>query len=149
MIDFFSCFKLAFSNEALDDEQKKQAVVKIATQAYNELNEILLTAYIEARLQNVIEDSLYQKLALLQSDENRSRNRAARSDDKEETLLVSVILTDSDDEVINSLKEIGLSIIAKPKGSSFVVGEIQPDKIANIALLEAVRWIEPARITKQ
>ena len=143
----------AFKNETLDDEQKKQAVVEIAKQAYNELNDILLIAYIDARLQNVIENSLYQKFAAL-SLVNGSRSAPSRMagfklEKGNEPLLVSVLLTSSDDEVLNSLQEVGLKIIAKPVGSSFVVGEIQTEKIANVALIQAVKWIEPAKVTKQ
>ena len=149
--EYGSKMRDAFNNEALDDEQKKQAVVEIATQAYNQLNEILLNAYIEARLQNVLEDSLYQKLAALQLDDDRSEDPDGIGTTRleEDALLVSVILTNREDEVINSLKEVGLTIIAIPKGNSFVVGEVPVDKIANLAILESVKWIEPAKITKQ
>ena len=120
----------ALANAEFDDEARNTAVIELALKAQAQLEAVMFQAWAEARLRNVLEESLYQTLV------DASANDA---------LLVSVIATSVDEDVLSALQEAGL--IVKAKSGSFVVGEASRETLIDLALLEAVRWIEPARLT--
>ena len=122
----------AFANDELDEETRSTAVIELALKAQAQLEAVMFQAWAEARLRNVLEDSLYQSLI------------DATSDD---TLLVSVLATSVDDDVLGALQQAGLTVKAKPTSGSFVVGETSTDRHVDLALLQAVRRIEPARLS--
>ena len=122
----------AFANTELDDESRSTAVIELARKAHAEVEAVMFRAWAEARLRNVLEASLYELLIDVNTDD---------------TLLVSVLATSVDDDVLSALQEAGLIVKAKPTSGSFVVGETSTDKLIDLALLQAVRRIEPSRLT--
>ncbi|MCH7847639.1 MAG: hypothetical protein IIB53_04670 [Planctomycetes bacterium] len=122
----------AFANTELDDDSRSKAVIELALKAQAELEAIMFSAWAEARLHNVLEESLYEMLVDTSTDD---------------TLLVSVLATSVDDEVLSALQQAGLIVKAKPTSGSFVVGETSTDRLIDLALLQAVRRIEPARLS--
>ncbi len=101
-------------------------------------------ALLNARLQHVLEVSLYELLIDPRTEDTRAVDSPAR---QEEPLLVSVLATSVDDEVLSALQQAGLTVKAKPTSGSFVVGETSMDRLIDLALLQAVRRIEPARLS--
>ncbi len=134
----------AFANTELDDESRSKAVIELALKAQAELEAVMFRAWAEARLHNVLEATLYEMLVDASRDDTRPEDRAARQDD---ALLVSVLATSLDEDVLSALKEAGLTVKAKPTSGSFVVGETSKDRLIDLALLQAVRRIEPARLS--
>ncbi len=122
----------ALVNAEFDDAARRTAVIELALTAQAQLEAVMFQAWAEARLRNVLEESLYQTLV------DASTNDA---------LLVSVLATSMDDDVLSALQEAGLIVKAKPTSGSFVVGETSRGKLIDLALLRAVRRIEPARLT--
>ncbi len=122
----------AFANTELDDESRNKAVIELALKAQAELEAVMFRAWAEARLRNVLEASLYEMLVDASTDD---------------TLLLTVLATSVDDEVLSALQQAGLTVKAKPTSGSFVVGETSTDRLIDLALLQAVRRIEPARLS--
>ncbi len=122
----------AFANDEFDDVSRSTAVIELARKAQAELEAVMFRAWAEARLRNVLEASLYESLV------DTSTN---------DTLLVSVLATSVDDDVLSALQQAGLTVKAKPTSGSFVVGETSTDRLVDLALLQAVRRIEPARLS--
>jgi hypothetical protein len=134
----------AFANDELNDESRSKAVIELALKAQAELKAVMFRAWAEARLRNVLEASLYEMLVDASTDDTRPADRAAR---QEGPLLVSVLATSVDDAVLSALQQAGLIVKAKPTSGSFVVGETSTDRLIDLALLQAVRRIEPARLS--
>ncbi|MEE9130226.1 MAG: VIT and VWA domain-containing protein [Phycisphaerales bacterium] len=134
----------AFANTEHDDETRNKAVIELVLKAQAELEAVMFRAWAEARLRNVLEESLYEMLVDASRDDTRPEDRAARQED---ALLVSVLATSVDDDVLSALQQAGLIVKAKPTSGSFVVGETSTDRLIDLALLQAVRRIEPARLS--
>jgi hypothetical protein len=65
---------------------------------------------------------------------------------KDGAVEVQVWLADSSDATIEKLKAAGLEIILQPRAGKLVIGRIKVDKLEALALMDEVKFIEPARI---
>jgi hypothetical protein len=52
-----------------------------------------------------------------------------------------VLLNDGSPQVIEQLKKLGLTVIARPRSVKVIIGRISADKIKQLAALTSVRYV--------
>jgi hypothetical protein len=59
---------------------------------------------------------------------------------------VQVWLSDASDAAIEKLKAAGLEVLLQPRAGKLVIGRIKVELLETLALLDVVKFVEPARL---
>jgi hypothetical protein len=97
-------------------------------------------------LEQRLDDSL-RGLAEKVAREGRDGNlRLAKVEVKNGMVEVQVWLSDASDATVEKLKAAGLEVLLRPRAGKLVIGRIKVELLEALALLDVVRFIEPARL---
>jgi hypothetical protein len=117
----------ALTDESLTDDERHATIAGLADQAAKDLEAAVAEAKRKARLARVLDPAL-----------------RAMAEGKP---MVTVLVTKVDDDTTKALTEAGLDIEAASKSLPIVVGTVDVARLETLALLEAVRRIEPTRMS--
>ncbi len=130
----------ALADPALDPGKRKETVAALAAEARARIEAAIAELERQERLARVLDGSLRALLERPDSPDD-SRDR--------EALTLTVLVKATDDATTRALAEAGLAVKAVSRSLPIVVGTASLDRLEALALLEAVRRIEPARLEKR
>jgi hypothetical protein len=72
--------------------------------------------------------------------------KLAKVEVKDGAVEVQVWLTDASDAAVAKLKAAGLEVLLQPKAGKLVIGRVKVELLESLALLDVVKFVEPARL---
>jgi hypothetical protein len=131
--DTIAPFAEQLADESLDDEARAAVIDDLVAALQKRIPEVQR----DLRLRRVLDDALYAMIAPSDEDNDDVRTPAADS-----SLIVTLLLTDTEPATLDAVSEIGFAVDEVVDGASFVVGRIDVGDLEALALHAATRRIE-------
>ncbi|MCZ6851311.1 MAG: hypothetical protein O7F17_06695, partial [Planctomycetota bacterium] len=135
-------------DESVDEPERDATIAELGEEARKQLEAVIAKVGRVARVRRVLDERLYEMVVQLGPDEDHPEDTAALKDRaaRKESLRLTVLVMNIDDETKHALTEAGLAIEATATSLPMVVGTATVRDLQTLALLDIVRRIEPTRM---